>query len=113
MTNHVHLELDDLGVATPMVCHDCGRPAFYCYDREDYFHADPSSPACFLIRERHERERVTVDGVELEGWLEHGAWYEVGRPGELGTLYAPMNADGSPPTSDELAEISEPYGEER
>jgi hypothetical protein len=27
---------------------------------------------------------------------EHGAFYEVGFNGEIGTLYVPMNADGSP-----------------
>ena len=27
---------------------------------------------------------------------EHGAFYEVGFNGEIGTLHVPMNADGSP-----------------
>jgi len=58
------------------------------------------------------RQTITLDGIEFEAWPEQGAWYEVGRVDEVGALYAPMNADGSLPTSDEIGEIEVTYREE-
>lgn len=53
--------------------------------------------------------QVTIDGRRFYPYAEQSAWYEVGTAGEVGTLYAPMYADGRRPTSDDLAEISERY----
>jgi hypothetical protein len=59
------------------------------------------------------RKRITFNGITLEAWPEHGAWYEVGRTdsggGVIGSLYAPMYADESLPTLDDLAEITVAY----
>jgi hypothetical protein len=48
--NHDHYEHDHAGAAVPLICHDCGRPAFYDYETENYRHTAPEAPTCFLIR---------------------------------------------------------------
>jgi len=67
----------------------------------------------FLLAGWGVAELVTVsDGGEdlvLEAWPLQGAWVEVGRtPNDVGALAAPMMADGSAPTWDDVSEIAEP-----
>lgn len=35
-----------------LACNHCGRPLFYCRRTVDYWHADPTAPACFLVAAR-------------------------------------------------------------
>ncbi len=46
---------------------------------------------------------VMVEGVIFYPDSFSGAWYELGSIGEVGTLYMPMNADGTP----DIANLSE------
>lgn len=40
--------------------------------------------------------RWTVNGIVFYPNHPQGAWYQVGTLGEVGTLYMPMNLDGTP-----------------
>jgi len=85
------------------------RDFTYADGREDEMERDRRD---FLLAGCSVRERVTVsDGAEdvvLEAWPLQGAWVEVGRtPNDVGALYAPMMADGSAPTWDDVSEIAE------
>lgn len=50
---------------------------------------------------------ITVNGVQVEfaSYPEHGAWYEAGARGIIGSLMAPMLANGEP-DRDNVCEIT-------
>jgi len=55
-----------------------------------------------------ERETKVVNGVTFTAYPEHGAWYEDPTDGgRVGTLYVPMNADGSMATFDGEPDVGE------
>lgn len=52
------LSNDDQPLIAPdglLACQDCGLPAFYCANDENFHHVDAAAPGCFLI---HDEERV-------------------------------------------------------
>jgi hypothetical protein len=58
-----------------------------------------------------DRKTQTVDGITYRAFAEAGAWYEDTRsPGAVGTLYAPMNADGTMDV-DSIGEIEVAYAD--
>lgn len=52
--------------------------------------------------------RWAVDGIVFYPYPDHGAWYEVGHRGEVGSYYMPMFRDGTPDT-DNVGIIEIPY----
>jgi hypothetical protein len=54
---------------------------------------------------------ITVNGVQVEfaSYPEHEAWYEYGTRGIIGSLMAPMLANGEP-DRDNVCEIEVEYG---
>jgi hypothetical protein len=58
-----------------------------------------------------ERGTRKVDGITYTAFPEQGAWYEDAEtPGRVGSLYAPMNADGTM-AIDDLGEIEVEYAD--
>jgi hypothetical protein len=55
---------------------------------------------------------ITVNGVQVEfaAYPEHGAWYEYGTRGIIGSLMAPMLANGEP-DCDNVCVIEVEYGD--
>ena len=84
---------EDLRTRAPATCrnpwsHDHGPGASHHHDRHDCRNHEP----CPI----HEPRRIEeFAGVMYEAWPEHGVWYELGRPNEIGALHRPMLADGS------------------
>ena len=56
-----------------------------------------------------DRRTVEVEGVTFLAYEEQGAWYQVGAVDQVGALYMPMNADGTPDVADGPGEIEVTY----
>lgn len=46
------------------------------------------------------RDLLIHDGIAFISWPEHGCWYEIDAPNEVGRLHIPMSVDGSPVLED-------------